>query len=204
MIRKDFDTEKAWQVAKFTFALLAVLLAVTILPSPYWLLFFIILCVVARILIHWERVRAIPTIAILVTVFLIRWGGAMAVAAECNSLPMRSSSTADFMWNYFPFSIFGYTDLYEWHRNVWQRTEIARGTRTPRQVRAFGHAFWGPFTSGVDYSVIDPFSGEPYRRMNSIEYSVGPDGIDHRLEVIYDPSNGTFSRGDIVRFPNGR
>jgi len=30
-------------------------------------------------------------------------------------------------------------------------------------------------------------------------YSVGPDGIDQRGELVYDPTNGTISSGDIVR-----
>ncbi len=30
-------------------------------------------------------------------------------------------------------------------------------------------------------------------------YSVGPDGIDQRGELVYDPTNGTISPGDIVR-----
>jgi hypothetical protein len=30
-------------------------------------------------------------------------------------------------------------------------------------------------------------------------YSVGPDQEDNKGEIIYDPTNGTISKGDIVR-----
>ena len=43
----------------------------------------------------------------------------------------------------------------------------------------------------------DPFSGQPYRMINDNFYSIGPDGKDDRLRIIYDPTNGTYSAGDI-------
>ena len=42
----------------------------------------------------------------------------------------------------------------------------------------------------------DPFGGE-LREIARERYSIGPDGQDDRLEVRYDPTNGTVSRGDI-------
>lgn len=48
----------------------------------------------------------------------------------------------------------------------------------------------------------DPFSTTPLHLVSSPGgvscYSVGPDKIDDRGALIYDPSNGTLSRGDIV------
>jgi hypothetical protein len=50
----------------------------------------------------------------------------------------------------------------------------------------------------------DPFlRGETYRfavvSMELVAYSVGPDGRDDRALIVYDPSNGTDSGGDITR-----
>lgn len=45
----------------------------------------------------------------------------------------------------------------------------------------------------------DPFSGQPLRRSPAgTVYSVGPDRRDDSLAVIYDPSNGTMSTGDVL------
>lgn len=45
---------------------------------------------------------------------------------------------------------------------------------------------------------IDPFTGKPPKQKNGLLYSVGPDGKDDFLEVIYCPTNGTISPGDIL------
>ncbi len=44
----------------------------------------------------------------------------------------------------------------------------------------------------------DPFSGTYFKSQDGILYSVGPDGKDDKLHIIYDPTNGTISRGDII------
>lgn len=45
----------------------------------------------------------------------------------------------------------------------------------------------------------DPFSGLPLKRSPAgTAYSVGPDRRDGALSVIYDPSNGTMSAGDVL------
>jgi hypothetical protein len=44
---------------------------------------------------------------------------------------------------------------------------------------------------------IDPFSGRHMKKHDGVYYSVGPDGKDDKGEITYDPTNGTFSRGDI-------
>ncbi len=44
----------------------------------------------------------------------------------------------------------------------------------------------------------DPFTGKKYLEINGVSYSVGPDGIDNGLKLIYDPTNGTISPGDII------
>lgn len=47
---------------------------------------------------------------------------------------------------------------------------------------------------------VDPFSGASFLRDEAagVYYSVGPDGGDDRLGEIYDPTNGTISRGDLA------
>jgi len=49
----------------------------------------------------------------------------------------------------------------------------------------------------------DPFSGEPLKMQDGIVYSIGPDGEDNFCSIIYDPTNGTGSPGDIIK-PVGR
>jgi hypothetical protein len=44
---------------------------------------------------------------------------------------------------------------------------------------------------------VDPFSGKRMSHLEGAYYSVGPDGEDDRLAIIYDPTNGSYSRGDI-------
>ncbi len=50
-------------------------------------------------------------------------------------------------------------------------------------------------------AVEDPFTGEPLQTIEEpgarVIYSLGPDGEDQRAAVSYDPTNGTFSAGDI-------
>lgn len=50
-----------------------------------------------------------------------------------------------------------------------------------------------PFARGARLRMISTTDGR-------IFYSVGPDGLDDGLSVIYDPTNGTWSKGDIVVF----
>ena len=36
-----------------------------------------------------------------------------------------------------------------------------------------------------------------------IVWSPGPDGVDDEGRIVYDPTNGTISGGDLVAFPEG-
>jgi hypothetical protein len=48
----------------------------------------------------------------------------------------------------------------------------------------------------------DPFSGRPPKQTDEGQlYSIGPDGIDNALTIIYDPTNGVGSPGDIPILP---
>ena len=44
----------------------------------------------------------------------------------------------------------------------------------------------------------DPFSGLNPLKKNGFLYSIGPDGINNELSIIYNPTNGTVSSGDII------
>lgn len=44
----------------------------------------------------------------------------------------------------------------------------------------------------------DPYSNKPFMVINGNIYSVGPDCNDDKLVIIYDPTNGTISLGDII------
>ena len=44
----------------------------------------------------------------------------------------------------------------------------------------------------------DPFSSGNLKIKGGHIYSVGPDMNDNRLSIQYDPTNGTFSKGDII------
>jgi hypothetical protein len=51
----------------------------------------------------------------------------------------------------------------------------------------------------IPVGLHDPFSGEkyPWNEEKSTFYSYGPDGIDNGCAIMYDPTNGTISGGDI-------
>ncbi|MEN6624920.1 MAG: hypothetical protein ABFD69_01690 [Candidatus Sumerlaeia bacterium] len=60
--------------------------------------------------------------------------------------------------------------------------------------------------SGRKTHEIDPFQNKPItvveNTTSTLIYSIGPDRVDQGAAISYDPSNGTFSAGDIfVRVP---
>jgi hypothetical protein len=58
-----------------------------------------------------------------------------------------------------------------------------------------------PFLKALLADVFDPETPLRYRAVGSgyLIWSVGPDGVDDAGEIRYDPTNGTHSRGDVVR-----
>jgi len=56
----------------------------------------------------------------------------------------------------------------------------------------------GHYTSLIKSENSDIFIKSSFKFNGKYTYSVGPDGVDDKLEVIYDPTNGTMSRGDII------
>ena len=51
---------------------------------------------------------------------------------------------------------------------------------------------------GETPEAIDPFDGEPIRFSDTAVWSVGPDQRDQEAWLVYDPTNGTASMGDIT------
>ncbi|MDX2177133.1 MAG: hypothetical protein SF028_11765 [Candidatus Sumerlaeia bacterium] len=47
-------------------------------------------------------------------------------------------------------------------------------------------------------STKDPFTGDPLKVTETSVYSLGPDAADQQGQVLYDPTNGTVSAGDVV------
>ena len=49
---------------------------------------------------------------------------------------------------------------------------------------------------------VDPFTLQPVRYKSDgkhgVVYSLGPDMTDNQAGVVYDPTNGTVSAGDVV------
>ena len=44
----------------------------------------------------------------------------------------------------------------------------------------------------------DPFTTSTLISYNNFIYSIGPDKIDNYALIVYDPTNGIISRGDIL------
>ena len=56
------------------------------------------------------------------------------------------------------------------------------------------------YTLLLDSENGDIFIKSSFKFNGKYAYSVGPDGVDDKLEIIYDPTNGTISPGDIIVF----
>jgi hypothetical protein len=48
---------------------------------------------------------------------------------------------------------------------------------------------------------VDPFASAPLKTIAGRYYSIGPDRVDNKLSIIYDPTNGSWSSGDIFAGP---
>lgn len=101
--------------------------------------------------------------------------------------PTLAYTDLDYMKRYGPFAILtgmdvGQREIAVFHRRSVVYSKGLKGTHNlPKN----------------DYTVIDPFTFEPYRQRSDGPYSVGPDGVNDNMAILYDPTNGTFSRGDI-------
>jgi len=88
---------------------------------------------------------------------------------------------------------------------LWDKPQLiprVRGLHTSVYLLVFGHQA-GLYEGIVrNYAMFmeqgDCFTGDPLKTKNGRVYSVGPDGRDDRLDIVYDPTNGIASTGDIV------
>ncbi len=83
----------------------------------------------------------------------------------------------------------------------------------PSTIPQLGHSYlgfilWGGkvgiaekivrhYTKNPSRDGVDRFTGDLTKMSDGKAYSLGPDGKDDSLRVVYDPTNGMFSRGDI-------
>jgi hypothetical protein len=58
-----------------------------------------------------------------------------------------------------------------------------------------------PYLNALFADGFEPETPLRYRAVGAgyLIWSVGPDGVDDAGEIRYDPTNGTHSRGDVVR-----
>ncbi|MCX7001308.1 MAG: hypothetical protein NT106_13600 [Candidatus Sumerlaeota bacterium] len=89
------------------------------------------------------------------------------------------------------------------YKEVYARSQVAKARydllmlETERRIceleRGVQHGF---ITGGTSLKDVFADDGRPYG-VKPVPYSVGPDGIDQDTRILYDPTNGTFSAGDI-------
>jgi hypothetical protein len=143
------------------------------LPAPVWLIANVLIFALA--LRHWRRMRIL--FALTVLVFSIKALGSGVLFYEITKPYSSITSREQYYAKYFPLSVFSEFDFGQLELELQSRV---------RKVNKSGQ-------------LVDPFTGEPFREADGLIYSVGPDQMDHRGRIIYDPSNGILSRGDIIR-----
>ncbi len=62
----------------------------------------------------------------------------------------------------------------------------------------YERAIYDKFRDLSSFNKGDPFVEGSFKRKSNAIYSVGPDGLDDHIKILYDPTNGILSRGDIL------
>lgn len=130
--------------------------------------------------------KAIPYIAILVSLRIV---GSCWTIHVSHHIPFPVDSQRSVLLSGYGLGCLAYGDIGTIEASVRARylLILRNGNAPPR------------FFPDLDYSTIDPFSGNEYARAHSgVRYSLGPDAIDQFGALAYDPTNGTFSPGDII------
>ncbi len=164
--------------------LVSTMFCMAAVPSPIWLVPFALTFLFFQFTV--PRIsRKLQYILLILLVWKI--AAILALVYECKSVPMRSKSYTELFWKYFPFSCLFFGDVGQWENEIATRRSLVVSNKGSEEFRGSGGAV----------GKVDPFSGLGYLRHASVEYSVGPDQQDQQMKVIYDPSNGTVSAGDI-------
>lgn len=114
-----------------------------------------------------------------------------------QSLPLEFASPRALAFSRIPFSLFIYPDIAQFEANIELRRTLV-GKQSAGRVQTFGWSMGEGLSNVEDFSAIDPFTGLDYpETVNGELYSIGPDLLDQNCKTVYDPTNGTFSLGDI-------
>ncbi|MGF1572969.1 MAG: hypothetical protein ACFCU1_07840 [Sumerlaeia bacterium] len=102
-------------------------------------------------------------------------------------------------WGFYPSSIYSLTTPISYITSIPQdqfEDYLPEGKPLPEHLTPIGGFFGKPgeLKLGVIQSV------EVGMNSQYIIYGVGPDGMDNRGTLEYDPTNGTFSAGDLIRY----
>ncbi len=112
-----------------------------------------------------------------------------------NSMPLKVAGQRDLALYFPPFTLFSVSDIHFLEANIYFRRTLINNPEAKFATPSFfGYREFHP---ELDFNLIDPFTGKPYLVKGDVQYSIGPDMIDNGGMIIYDPTNGTFSSGDM-------
>ena len=170
-----------------TFALwgwLAVAAIGIIVPTPMWIVAatpFLVLSV-RTVWMKKATRRMVPIIVLGCSLVTFRLLGFLLILHLMHAQPWQLQHEEDIFSRFRLIGVFAWPDVGALEAEARHRRIIAEKALRESSPTA------------------DPFTGEPFRTMQSGEkYSIGPDMVDDAGSLRYDPTNGTFSRGDILR-----
>lgn len=158
------------------YLLVGAALLIVQLPTAMWVIGIILPLFASLWLFRTKRMSfLLATLAILALIPL-RLYAYMSIVEGSHAIPPRYQSPGHIVRKNPVVLLFGVSDIHYIEHVVRRKfLSVAHGEET----------------------AIDPFSGRPLLEIDGIKYSVGPDWKDDQLTITYDPTNGTFSEGDI-------
>ncbi len=173
--RPDKDESQRLRQGAWAAAALAATVIAYILPC--YIAFFLVFVFLSALRAYAIPVKGVRWTLIIAGVLMLnRAAGAVFMMWDSRTDAQHYSESPRFIIRYFPISLGALAD-----------GEFAENAARFRFVKVAGSR------SLTD----DPFTAQPLKRKNGFAYSVGPDLKDQGLSAIYDPTNGTFSEGDI-------
>lgn len=121
----------------------------------------------------------------------------MTLLYVCNTTPFPAGEGANHSFIIRTLLVFASSEVGVLEANVRLRVSAVGVASPTKSSGPFSRWAYNMWSGRLDFSRIDPFSGEDYRTSGTLKYSLGPDMIDDKALIIYDPTNGTFSSGDI-------